>query len=82
MPPLPARLMAGLTIVKYVYDLSDEAVCVGYVDSAFDGKLRVHPQFLFRLTFNIFVGRCFPSITCRLIICHWHAGDNTWVGSG
>jgi len=81
MPPLPTRLMAVLTTVKHVYDLSGEVVCARHVDSRFDGKFRVHPQFLFRLTTNIFVGRYFFNITCRLIICHWHAGDNAWVGS-
>jgi len=35
MPPLPTRLMAGLTIIKYVYDLSDEAVCARFVDSPY-----------------------------------------------
>jgi len=35
MPPLPTRLMAGLTIVKYTYDLSDEAVCARFVDSPY-----------------------------------------------
>lgn len=27
MPPLPTRLMAGLAILKYMFDLSDEEVC-------------------------------------------------------
>ena len=27
MPPLPTRLMAGLVILKYTFDLSDDAVC-------------------------------------------------------
>jgi len=35
MPPLPTRLMAGLTIVKYTYDLSDEAVCARFIDSPY-----------------------------------------------
>ena len=26
-PPLPTRLMAGITVLKYMYDFSDEAVC-------------------------------------------------------
>ena len=26
-PPLPTRLMAGLEILKYTYNLSDERVC-------------------------------------------------------
>jgi transposase, IS5 family len=26
-PPLPTRLMAGLTILKQTYDLSDEVLC-------------------------------------------------------
>jgi len=35
MPPLPTRLMAGLTLVKYVYDLSDEAVCARFVENPY-----------------------------------------------
>jgi IS5 family transposase len=26
-PPLPTRLMAGLSILKHTYDLSDEVLC-------------------------------------------------------
>ena len=29
-PPLPTRLMAGLSILKHTYDLSDEALCERY----------------------------------------------------
>jgi len=33
--------MAGLTLIKYVYDLSDEAVCARFVDSPYIQSLRV-----------------------------------------
>jgi len=35
MVPLPTRLMAGLTLVKYVYDLSDEVVCARFVENPY-----------------------------------------------
>jgi len=35
MPPLPTRLMAGLAILKYTFDLSDEAVCERWVESPY-----------------------------------------------
>ena len=33
MPPLPTRLMAGLAILKYTYDLSDEVLCERWVEN-------------------------------------------------
>ncbi len=35
MPPLPTRLMAGLAILKYTFDLSDEALCARWVENPY-----------------------------------------------
>jgi IS5 family transposase len=35
MPPLPTRLMAGLAILKFTFDLSDEMVCERWVESPY-----------------------------------------------
>jgi IS5 family transposase len=34
-PPLPTRLMAGLVILKYTYDLSDEVLCERWVENPY-----------------------------------------------
>jgi IS5 family transposase len=34
-PPLPTRLMAGVTVLKYMHDLSDEAVCDRWVENPY-----------------------------------------------
>lgn len=34
-PPLPTRLMAGLAILKYSYDLSDEVVCELWIENPY-----------------------------------------------
>jgi Transposase domain (DUF772) len=34
-PPLPTRLMAGITILKYMHDLSDEVVCDRWVENPY-----------------------------------------------
>ncbi len=34
-PPLPTRLMAGLHILKYTHDLSDEALCARWVENPY-----------------------------------------------
>jgi IS5 family transposase len=34
-PPLPTRLMAGLAILKQIYDLSDEALCGAWRDNPY-----------------------------------------------
>lgn len=34
-PPLPTRLMAGLAILKYTHDLSDEALCERWVENPY-----------------------------------------------
>ena len=35
MPPLPTRLMAGLAILKFTFDLSDEMLCERWVESPY-----------------------------------------------
>ena len=35
MPPLPTRLMAGLAILKFTFDLSDVACCERWVESPY-----------------------------------------------
>lgn len=34
MPPLPTRLMAGLAILKFTFDLSDEELCARWMVSS------------------------------------------------
>ena len=34
-PPLPTRLMAGLSILKHMHDLSDEDLCVTGVENPY-----------------------------------------------
>jgi transposase, IS5 family len=34
-PPLPTRLMAGLAILKHTYNLSDEALCAGWLENPY-----------------------------------------------
>src|SRR5215211_5355840 len=34
-PPLPTRLMAGLAILKHLYDLSDEALCERWIENPY-----------------------------------------------
>jgi len=34
-PPLPTRLMAGLSILKHIYDLSDEMLCERWVENLY-----------------------------------------------
>jgi IS5 family transposase len=34
-PPLPTRLMAGLAILKYTYDLSDEVLCERWLENPY-----------------------------------------------
>ena len=35
MPPLPTRLMAGLAILKYTFDLADEVLCDRWVENPY-----------------------------------------------
>ena len=34
-PPLPTRLMAGLSILKHSYNLSDEVLCESWVENPY-----------------------------------------------
>jgi len=34
-PPLPTRLMAGVAILKHMFDLSDEALCERWVENPY-----------------------------------------------
>src|SRR5437588_10899759 len=34
-PPLPTRLVAGLFILKHIHNLSDEALCEGWVENPY-----------------------------------------------
>lgn len=34
-PPLPTRLMAGLAILKHMHDLSDEVLCVRWLENPY-----------------------------------------------
>jgi IS5 family transposase len=34
-PPLPTRLMAGLALLKSMYDLSDEALCDCWIENPY-----------------------------------------------
>src|SRR5580693_1545693 len=51
-PPLPTRLMAGLALLKHMYDLSDEALCDRWIENPY---------------FQSFVGRSSSNIGCHLI---------------
>ena len=35
MPPLPTRLMAGLAILKFTFDLSDEELCARWIENPY-----------------------------------------------
>src|SRR4029077_10630329 len=49
-PPLPARLIAGLFIVKHMHSLSDEALCARWLENPLyqvsAGKRFLHPTAL------------------------------------
>ena len=34
-PPLPTRLMAGIAILKYMHDLSDEGLCASWIENPY-----------------------------------------------
>ena len=54
-PPLQARLMAGLHILKYMDNLSDEEVCRRFVENPI----------------NTSAARCSSATTCRLTARHF-----------
>jgi IS5 family transposase len=51
-PPLPTRLMAGLAILKYMHDLSDEVLCERWVENPYYQYLCGEEFFQHRLVFN------------------------------
>ena len=67
MPPLPTRLMAGLTILKHTFDLSDEELCLRWVENRSAGNRGSIHDFLFRLTSSICAARSSSATTCHSI---------------
>jgi IS5 family transposase len=52
MPPLPTRLMAGLAILKYTFDLSDEELCDRWVENPYFQYFCGEEFFLHELPFD------------------------------
>jgi transposase, IS5 family len=52
MPPLPTRLMAGLAIPKYTFDLSDEELCGRWVENPYFQYFCGEEFFLHELPFD------------------------------
>lgn len=51
-PPLPTRLMAGVAILKYTYDLSDEVLCERWVENPYYQYFCGEEFFQHRLVFD------------------------------
>lgn len=51
-PPLPTRLMAGLEILKYTYNLSDERVCELWIENPYFQYFCGEEFFQHKLTFD------------------------------
>jgi transposase, IS5 family len=51
-PPLPTRLMAGLSILKHMYDLSDEDLCARWVENPYYQLFCGEEFFRHKLTFE------------------------------
>ena len=51
-PPLPTRLMAGLAILKHLYDLSDEALCERWIENPYFQLLCGEEVFQHQLPFE------------------------------
>ena len=51
-PPLPTRLMAGLALLKHMYDLSDEALCDRWIENPYFQFFCGEEFFQHRLPFN------------------------------
>ena len=51
-PPLPTRLMAGLSILKHMYDLSDEDLCARWVENPYYQLFCGEAFFRHKLTFD------------------------------
>ena len=52
MPPLPTRLMAGIAILKYTFDLSDDEVCARWVENPYFQYLCGEEFFCHKLPFD------------------------------
>jgi transposase, IS5 family len=51
-PPLPTRLMAGLSILKHMHDLSDEDLCARWVENPYYQLFCGEEVFQHQLTFD------------------------------
>ena len=51
-PPLPTRLMAGLSILKHMHDLSDEDLCARWVENPYYQLFCGEEVFQHKLTFD------------------------------
>ena len=51
-PPLPTRLMAGLTILKHMHDLSDEVLCDRWIENPYFQFFCGEEFFQHRLVFD------------------------------
>jgi transposase, IS5 family len=51
-PPLPTRLMAGLSILKHTYDLSDEVLCERWIENPYYQTFCGEEFFQHRLVFD------------------------------
>jgi len=52
MPPLPTRLMAGLSILKHTFDLSDEELCARWLENPYFQFFCGEEFFLHELPFD------------------------------
>ena len=52
MPPLPTRLMAGLAILKFTFDLSDEELCARWIENPYFQLFCGEEFFLHELPFD------------------------------
>jgi transposase, IS5 family len=51
-PPLPTRLMAGLSILKHMHNLSDEDLCARWVENPYYQLFCGEEFFQHKLTFD------------------------------
>ena len=51
-PPLPTRLMAGLSILKHMHDLSDEDLCARWIENPYYQLFCGEEFFRHKLTFD------------------------------
>lgn len=58
MPPLSTRLMAGLAVLKYTFNLSDEELCARWVENPFGGRM-IHWIILRSASLQFFCGETF-----------------------